>query len=82
MVDHSLSKGVILTPCNKTINAKEIAELFFKNVFCVLDYMTTQFWIEDHNSLLPLPQNSPVSLDMIFNSLQLIIHKLMEKQSV
>ena len=33
VVNHSLLKGVILTPCNKTINAKGVAELFFKNVF-------------------------------------------------
>ena len=33
MVDHSLSKGVILTPCNKTIDAKGVAKLFFKHVF-------------------------------------------------
>ena len=33
VVDHGLSKGVILTPCNKTIDAKEVAELFFKHVF-------------------------------------------------
>ena len=33
MVDHSLSKGVVLTPCNKTVDAKEVAKLFFKNVF-------------------------------------------------
>ena len=33
VVDHSLSKGVILTPCNKTINAKGVAELFFKHIF-------------------------------------------------
>ena len=33
VVDHGLSKGVILTPCNKTIDAKGVAELFFKNVF-------------------------------------------------
>ena len=41
MVDHSLLKGVILTPCNKTIDAKGIAELFFKNVFL-------QFGLHDH----------------------------------
>ena len=29
VVDHGLSKGVILTPCNKTINAKGVGELFF-----------------------------------------------------
>ena len=33
VVDHGLSKGVILTPCNKTINVKGVAELFFKHVF-------------------------------------------------
>ena len=33
VVDHSLLKGVILTPCNKTIDAKRVAELFFKHVF-------------------------------------------------
>ena len=33
VVNHSLSKGVILTPCNKTIDAKGVTELFFKNVF-------------------------------------------------
>ena len=33
VVNHGLLKGVILTPCNKTINAKGVADLFFKNVF-------------------------------------------------
>ena len=33
VVNHGLSKGVILTPCNKTINAKGVADLFFKHVF-------------------------------------------------
>ena len=33
VVDHGPSKGVILTPCNKTIDAKGVAELFFKHVF-------------------------------------------------
>ena len=33
VVDHGLSKGVILVPCNKTMDAKGVAELFFKHVF-------------------------------------------------
>ena len=33
VVDHSLLKGVILTPCNKTIDAKGVAKLFFKHMF-------------------------------------------------
>ena len=33
MVDHGLSKGVILILCNKDIDAKRVAELFFKHVF-------------------------------------------------
>ena len=41
MVDHGLSKGVILIPCTKTIDAKGVAELFFKNVFL-------QFRLHDH----------------------------------
>ena len=33
MVDHGLLKGVVLTPCNTTIDAKGVAELFFWHVF-------------------------------------------------
>ena len=33
VVNHSLSKGVILTPCNKTMDAKGVAKLFFKHTF-------------------------------------------------
>ena len=41
MVDHGLSKGVILTPCTKTIDAREVAKLFFKHVFL-------WFGLQDH----------------------------------
>ena len=41
VVDHGLLKGVILTPCTKTIDAKGVAELFFKHVFL-------QFGLHDH----------------------------------
>ena len=41
VVDHGLSKGVILTPCTKTIDTKGVAELFFKHVFL-------QFGLHNH----------------------------------
>ena len=33
IVDHGLTKGVILTPCSKTIDAAGIAQIFLNNVF-------------------------------------------------
>jgi hypothetical protein len=33
MVDHGLTKGVILSPCKKTITSEGITQLFFKKVF-------------------------------------------------
>jgi hypothetical protein len=33
VVDHGLMKGVILSPCKKTITSEGIAQLFFKKVF-------------------------------------------------
>ena len=57
MVDHSLSKGVILTPCSKTINAKRVAKLFFKLYSFDLDFTTTWPQIKDHNLLQPSPPN-------------------------
>ena len=33
IVDHRLMKGVILTPCSKTIDVMGIAQIFFNNVF-------------------------------------------------
>ena len=33
MVDHGLSKGVILAPCTKTVDTAGIAQLFFKHIF-------------------------------------------------
>ena len=41
VVNHSLLKGVILIPCNKDIDAKGVAELFFKHVFL-------HFGLHDH----------------------------------
>ena len=33
VVDHGLTKGVILSPCNKTIDAAGVADLFHQNVY-------------------------------------------------
>jgi hypothetical protein len=33
MVDHGLMKGVIITPCLKTITLEGVAKLFFKHVY-------------------------------------------------
>ena len=33
MVDHGLTKGIILAPCSKTVDANRIAQLFFDHVF-------------------------------------------------
>ena len=33
VVDHSLTKGVILIPCSKTIDAARVAKLFLHHVF-------------------------------------------------
>ncbi|KAJ3524273.1 hypothetical protein NMY22_g11070 [Coprinellus aureogranulatus] len=33
VVDHGLTKGVILEPCNKTITAEQTAEIFLRRVF-------------------------------------------------
>ena len=33
VVDHGLTKGVIIIPCSKTIDAMEVAKLFFSHVF-------------------------------------------------
>ena len=46
VVDHGLSKGVILIPCNKDIDAKGVAELFFKHVF--LHFGLHDHLISDH----------------------------------
>ena len=34
IIDHGLTKGVILCPCNKNINVAGVAKLFFLHVFC------------------------------------------------
>ena len=33
VVDHGLTKGVILLPCNKTITAEQVAELLLEHLY-------------------------------------------------
>ena len=33
MVDHGLTKGVILLPCNKTITVEQVAELLLEHLY-------------------------------------------------
>ena len=33
MVDHGLTKGVILLPCNKMITAEQVAKLLLENIY-------------------------------------------------
>ena len=33
VVDHGLTKGVILLPCNKTITAEQVANLLLENLY-------------------------------------------------
>ena len=40
VVNHDLTKGVILIPCNKTIDALETARLFYKHVFILYGLLT------------------------------------------
>ena len=37
IIDHGLTKGVTLCPCNETINAAGVAKLFFLHIFCHYD---------------------------------------------
>jgi hypothetical protein len=45
MVDHGLSKGLIVTPCNKTITTEGCAQIFFNKVF--MRYRMDDFIISD-----------------------------------
>lgn len=40
MVDHGLTKGVIIIPCSKSIDAVGVGKLFFDHVFKCFGYMT------------------------------------------
>ena len=81
VVDHGLSKGVILTPCNKAIDAKGVAELFFKHVFLCFGLHDTLISDRGPQFASALPLNSPESLDMTSNYPPCITHKQMENDA-
>ena len=43
VVDHGLTKGVIIIPCSKTINTAGVGRLFFQNIFK---------WFGHHNTII------------------------------
>ena len=65
VADYGLSKGVILTPCNKDIDAKGVAKLFFKHVFLRFGLHDHLIQTEAPNSHLHSPWNWHASLDTI-----------------
>ena len=79
VVDHGLSKGVILCPTKKTVTAEGIASLFFHKSSTTLDYTQKSSPIMDPNSPPNLPRNLDASSNTIFPSLLPITCKLMEK---
>ena len=57
MVNHGLSKGVILAPCTKTMDTTEIAQLFFNHVFkWFMSDWGPQFILAFARELTRLPQ--------------------------
>ena len=57
VVDHSLMKGVILIPCNKTLTADQCAKLLLDNVYKWFGLMDKSFLIEDLSLLQNLSLN-------------------------
>ena len=57
MVNHGLSKGVILTPCTKTVDAAGIAQLFSTMSSNDSDYTKKSCQTMDPTSLQPSPEN-------------------------
>ena len=81
VVDHGLTKGVILAPCSKTIDANGIAQLFFDYIFKrfgLHDILTVSLTV-DRSSPQPSPENSPDSSNMTSASLLPTTPKLMDK---
>ena len=81
VVNHGLTKGVILAPCSKTVDASGIAQLFLTLSSNSLDYMIPLSLTKALSSLLPLPRNLLVSSSMMFTFPLLIILRLMVKLS-
>jgi hypothetical protein len=61
VVDHGLIKGVIISPCHKSIDTAGVAQLFSRLFSHASAFTTVKFQIGDHNSPQPLLGNSPDS---------------------
>ena len=49
-LQQGLSKGIILIPCNKTINAEQTGQLLLDNLYKGSDFPTKSFLTEGHSS--------------------------------
>ena len=65
VVDHGLTKGVILTPCSKTVDVNGIAQLFLIMCSNTLDSMIPLSLTVVHSLLLPLLESLLESSNMM-----------------
>ena len=81
MINQSLTKGVILIPCSKTINVAEVAKLFLHHVFKQFGLMIPRYLTNAHSSHPLSLENWPNSSTTMSSSPPHITLKLMDKLS-
>ena len=79
MVDHDLTKGVILAPCSKTVDTNGIAQLFFDHVFKRFGLHDTLISDRAHSSPQPLLESLLEFSNTMSASPPLIIPKPMDR---
>ena len=58
VVDHGLTKGVIITPCSKTLTEEGATQILLDNLYNALDSLTASFLIVTPVLLPNLSKNS------------------------